>query len=149
MEEGLEARWRRHQTQAELLWQGLAELGLACHVDPAYRLPTLTTVRIPTGVDGKAIAGRLLTDYNIEIGGGLGKLAGQVWRIGLMGYNSRQDNVEKLLSAPTADIVECRVTIFITPPNIVYGQKKFPPTVLGLLMINKTPSLLPLHAESY
>ena len=99
VEESLEVRWRRHQIHAELLWEGLAELGLSCHVDSSYRLPTLTTVRIPAGVDGKAVTRKLLNDYNIEIGGGLGELAGQVWRIGLMGYNSRQENVERLLAA--------------------------------------------------
>ena len=98
-EEGLEARWQRHQTHAEYLWSGLAELGLSCHVDPVYRLPTLTTVKIPAGVDGKAVARKLLNDYNIEIGGGLGELAGNVWRIGLMGYNSNKENVDRLLGA--------------------------------------------------
>jgi alanine-glyoxylate transaminase/serine-glyoxylate transaminase/serine-pyruvate transaminase len=84
-EEGLEKRWQRHQANTELLWQGLAELNLVCHVEQQYRLPTLTTVRIPDGVDGKAIAGKLLNEYNIEIAGGLGELGGKVWRIGLMG----------------------------------------------------------------
>lgn len=98
-EEGLEARWQRHQDNAEMLWQGLAELGLQCHVPQDTRLATLTTVRIPQGVDGKAVSGRLLAEYNIEIGGGLGELAGQVWRIGLMGYNSRRENVVQLLAA--------------------------------------------------
>ncbi|AFZ36548.1 alanine-glyoxylate aminotransferase apoenzyme [Stanieria cyanosphaera PCC 7437] len=98
-EEGLEKRWQRHQTNAELLWQGLAELNLVCHVEQQYRLPTLTTVRIPDGVDGKAIAGKLLNEYNIEIAGGLGELGGKVWRIGLMGYNSRPENVILLLNA--------------------------------------------------
>jgi alanine-glyoxylate transaminase/serine-glyoxylate transaminase/serine-pyruvate transaminase len=98
-EESLEIRWARHQANAELLWQGLAELGLSCHVAAEIRLPTLTTVRIPEGVDGKAAARLLLQDYNIEIGGGLGELAGQVWRIGLMGYNSRRENVVLLLEA--------------------------------------------------
>jgi alanine-glyoxylate transaminase/serine-glyoxylate transaminase/serine-pyruvate transaminase len=64
-----------------------------------FRLPTLTTVRIPDGVDGKAIARKLLQEYNIEIAGGLGELGGKVWRIGLMGYNSRPENVMLLLQA--------------------------------------------------
>ncbi|ACK67745.1 aminotransferase class V [Rippkaea orientalis PCC 8801] len=99
VEEGLENCWQRHQKNAELLWQGLEELGLICHVEKSFRLPTLTTVRIPEGVDGKAVIQRLLKDYHIEIGGGLGELAGQVWRIGLMGYNSRPENVLLLLEA--------------------------------------------------
>ena len=98
-EEGLEARWARHQANAELLWDGLADLGLDCHVDEEIRLPSLTTVRVPDGVDAKAVARTLLDDYNIEIAGGLGQLAGQVWRIGLMGYNSRPENVYRLLDA--------------------------------------------------
>lgn len=98
-EEGLEASWQRHQNNAELLWQGLADLGLTCHVQREFRLPTLTTVTIPDGVDGKAIANQLLVKYNIEIGGGLGELAGKVWRVGLMGYNSRPENVLLLLAA--------------------------------------------------
>lgn len=98
-EEGLEASWNRHLTNAQLLWEGLKDLGLVCHVHEDYRLPTLTTVRIPEGVDGKAISRQLLTEYNIEIGNGLGELAGQVWRVGLMGYNSRPENVLLLLSA--------------------------------------------------
>jgi alanine-glyoxylate transaminase/serine-glyoxylate transaminase/serine-pyruvate transaminase len=98
-EEGLEARWQRHQEMADLLWSGLEEMGLTCYVDREIRLPSLTTVCIPDGVDGKAIARRLLTEYNIEIAGGLGELGGKVWRIGLMGFNSRRENVLLLLSA--------------------------------------------------
>ena len=98
-EEGLAARWARHQANAEMLWDGLAAMGLQCHVASDIRLPSLTTVRIPDGVDGKAVARRLLDEYNIEIAAGLGELAGQVWRIGLMGFNSRAENVTLLLSA--------------------------------------------------
>jgi alanine-glyoxylate transaminase / serine-glyoxylate transaminase / serine-pyruvate transaminase len=98
-EEGLQERWDRHQRNAEMLWDGLAELKLECHVAQEIRLPTLTTVRIPDGVDGKAIAQRLLKEYNIEIAGGLGELGGKVWRVGLMGYNSRPENVILLLNA--------------------------------------------------
>ncbi|MEB3226634.1 MAG: alanine--glyoxylate aminotransferase family protein [Synechococcus sp.] len=98
-EEGLEARWQRHQDVADLLWAGLEDMGLQCHVDRAIRLPTLTTVRIPDGVDGAAVAAQLMKDYNIEIAGGLGDLAGKVWRIGLMGYNARKENVILLLAA--------------------------------------------------
>ena len=99
VEEGLEARWARHQANAELLWEGLEAMGLQCHVAPEIRLPSLTTVRIPPGVDGKAAARQLLDEYNIEIAGGLGELAGKVWRIGLMGFNSRAENVTLLLGA--------------------------------------------------
>lgn len=98
-EEGLEERWHRHEETAEFFWSELSKLGLECQVDHEIRLPSLTTVRIPNGVDGKAVQQRLLKDYNIEIAGGLGELAGKVWRVGLMGYNSRRENVVTLLGA--------------------------------------------------
>jgi alanine-glyoxylate transaminase/serine-glyoxylate transaminase/serine-pyruvate transaminase len=98
-EEGLAERWARHQATAELFWDGLAEIGLEPHVDRDIRLPSLTTVRVPEGVDAGQVSRRLLTDYNIEIAGGLGDLAGKVWRVGLMGYNSRRENVAVLLKA--------------------------------------------------
>jgi alanine-glyoxylate transaminase/serine-glyoxylate transaminase/serine-pyruvate transaminase len=98
-EEGLAERWARHQEMAELLWQGLDQIGLACHVEPNLRLPSLTTVLVPEGVDAKEVAGRLLNEYNIEIAGGFGPLAGKVWRVGLMGFNSRRENVVLLLEA--------------------------------------------------
>ena len=98
-EEGLEMRWERHRRNAEILWQGLENLGMELHVPIANRLPSLTTVRIPEGVDGAQIQRRLMMDYNIEIAGGLGELKGKVWRIGLMGYSSRLENVTLLLAA--------------------------------------------------
>ncbi|HRQ38195.1 MAG TPA: alanine--glyoxylate aminotransferase family protein [Chloroflexota bacterium] len=100
VEEGLAARWARHQANAERLWDGLTELDLACHVnDPAHRIPALTTVRVPAGIDARDTAVRLLNDYNIEIAGGFSQLAGKVWRVGLMGHNSRPENVTLLLAA--------------------------------------------------
>nr|MBU7582805.1 alanine--glyoxylate aminotransferase family protein [Nostoc sp. TH1S01] len=98
-EEGLANCWQRHQKNVEYLWDKLEEIGLSCHVEREYRLPTLTTVRIPEGVDGKAIARQLLTEHGIEVGGGLGELAGKVWRVGLMGFNSRKENVDRLIEA--------------------------------------------------
>jgi alanine-glyoxylate transaminase / serine-glyoxylate transaminase / serine-pyruvate transaminase len=98
-EEGLEERWQRHRNNAELLWMGLSDLGLSCHVPYDHRLPSLTTVRVPEGTDAGAVARYLLGQYNIEIAGGLGQLAGKVWRIGLMGFNSRPENVLLLLKA--------------------------------------------------
>jgi len=96
--ESLEARWERHARNARLLWDGLEALGMTLHVPLEYRLPSLTTVRIPQGVDDLQVRGRLLNEYNIEIGGGLGELKGKVWRIGLMGYSSRPENVLLLLA---------------------------------------------------
>lgn len=98
-EEGLEHRWQRHYENAELLWHGLAEIGIGCHVAREHRLPSLTTPMVPEGIDGKAVSSHLLHNYNIEIAGGLGQLAGKVWRIGLMGFNSRRENVTLLLTA--------------------------------------------------
>jgi alanine-glyoxylate transaminase / serine-glyoxylate transaminase / serine-pyruvate transaminase len=98
-EEGIENSWQRHQQNAEYLWAGLEEMGLKLHVEREFRLPTLTTVQIPPGVDGKEVSRKLLHEFNIEIGGGLGELAGKVWRVGLMGFNSRQDTVDRLLEA--------------------------------------------------
>ena len=98
-EEGLANCWQRHQKNVEYLWEGLESLGLSLHVEREFRLPTLTTVCIPEGVDGKAIARQLLNEHNIEVGGGLGELAGKVWRVGLMGFNSRPESVDQLLEA--------------------------------------------------
>ena len=97
-DEGLENAWARHRKNAEALWSGLESLGLELHVPAELRLPTLTTVRIPSDVDGKAFSSHLLNTHGIEVGGGLGVLAGKIWRIGLMGYNSTPENVERLLN---------------------------------------------------
>ncbi len=97
-EEGLENAWVRHRDNSEKLWLGLEELGLELHVPHPLRLPTLTTVRIPAGVDGKAFSSHLLNKHGVEIGNGLGSLAGEVWRIGLMGTNSSASNVDLLLN---------------------------------------------------
>jgi alanine-glyoxylate transaminase/serine-glyoxylate transaminase/serine-pyruvate transaminase len=97
--EGLEAMWQRHRDAAELFWEGLAEMGLESHVPAENRLPSLTTVRVPEGVEPGQVSAILLREHNIEIANGLGQLAGQVWRVGLMGYNARPDNVTRLLDA--------------------------------------------------
>ena len=100
LEEGLEARWARHRANAEMLWDGLEAMGLTLHVeDPARRIPSLTTVRVPEGVDELVVRTRLREDYGIEIGAGLGPLKGRVWRIGLMGHGSQRANVLLLLAA--------------------------------------------------
>jgi alanine-glyoxylate transaminase/serine-glyoxylate transaminase/serine-pyruvate transaminase len=97
-EEGLENSWARHRRNSEELWAGLERMGLELHVPLSHRLPTLTTVKIPDGVDGKAFATHLLNKHGVEIGNGLGDLAGRVWRVGLMGTNSNPENVERLLN---------------------------------------------------
>ena len=96
--EGLESSWDRHRSNAKSLWNSLENIGLELHVEEELRLPTLTTVKIPDGVDGKAFTKHLLNNFGVEIGGGLGDLGGKVWRIGLMGYNSTSVNVEKIIN---------------------------------------------------
>jgi alanine-glyoxylate transaminase / serine-glyoxylate transaminase / serine-pyruvate transaminase len=96
-EEGVENSWKRHATNAEYLWQQLESIGLSMHVDKQYRLPTLTTVRVPEGVDAKVVSARMLKEFDLEIGNGLGELAGKVWRVGLMGHNSCKENVDHLI----------------------------------------------------
>lgn len=98
-EEGLEKRWERHSQNAQLLWDGLMDIGIECLVEREFRLPSLTTAYVPDGIDPKAVCSYLLENYNIEIAGAFGPLAGKVWRIGLMGFNSRRENVTLLLSA--------------------------------------------------
>jgi alanine-glyoxylate transaminase/serine-glyoxylate transaminase/serine-pyruvate transaminase len=99
MEEGLQARFERHERNAERMWKGLEALDLPPMVPLPLRLATLTTVRLPSGLDDAGLRRRLLREFNIEIGGGFGQLAGKVWRIGLMGFSSRPENVLTLLGA--------------------------------------------------
>lgn len=98
-EEGLEARFARHAENARMLWAGLEALGLELLVAEKHRLPTLTTPRLPAGLDEAVLRRRLLNEYNVEIAGGFGPLKGQIWRIGLMGFSSRREYVALLLAA--------------------------------------------------
>ncbi len=98
-EEGLENAWARHAKHHNALKAGLETLGLSFIVPEADRLPQLNSVSIPDGVDDAQVRGILLNDYNLEIGAGLGVMAGKVWRIGLMGYACRKDNVLTCVSA--------------------------------------------------
>jgi alanine-glyoxylate transaminase / serine-glyoxylate transaminase / serine-pyruvate transaminase len=99
LDEGLAAVRERHRAAGERLQEGLVELGLTLFAEEGARLPELTTVWVPEGVDSAQVRGRLLTEYDIEIGAGAGKYAQSVWRIGLMGPNARPDRVELLLAA--------------------------------------------------
>jgi alanine-glyoxylate transaminase/serine-glyoxylate transaminase/serine-pyruvate transaminase len=99
LEEGLENRFARHRRNHERLRDRLAPLGIGFVVDEKFRLPQLNTVWVPEGADDAAVRGRLLNDFNIEIGGGLGDFAGKAWRIGLMGHSSSPNHVDMLLSA--------------------------------------------------
>jgi alanine-glyoxylate transaminase/serine-glyoxylate transaminase/serine-pyruvate transaminase len=98
-EEGLSAAWARHALHHEALKAGLEAMGLSLVVPVGERLPQLNAVSIPEGVDDAAIRSQLLTDFGLEIGAGLGALAGKVWRIGLMGASSNRHNVLFCLGA--------------------------------------------------
>lgn len=97
-EEGLESLWARHAACARRLHEGLSALGLQLYIsDPAKRTPTVTTIRVPEGVDWMEVTKYFMTKYQVEISGGLGPSAGQVWRVGLMGHNCTTDNVDLVL----------------------------------------------------
>jgi alanine-glyoxylate transaminase/serine-glyoxylate transaminase/serine-pyruvate transaminase len=99
LEEGLENRWARHERNGRALQAGLEAMGLGLHAEEGYRLPVLTTVKIPDGVNDGEVRGALLKRHSIEVGGGLGDLRGKVWRVGLMGESSTEGNVLLFLSA--------------------------------------------------
>jgi len=99
VEEGLENTFARLRGNSETLWRGLEAMDLPPFIPLEYRLPPLTTAQVPTGVDPHQIRSRLLNEYNIEIAAGFGSLKDKVWRIGLMGYSSRKENVTLLLGA--------------------------------------------------
>jgi alanine-glyoxylate transaminase/serine-glyoxylate transaminase/serine-pyruvate transaminase len=98
-EEGLDDVYARHRLHHRALVAGLEAMGLGLYVDPAIRLPQLNAVVIPEGADDATVRKTLLADYNIEIGGGLGGLKGRVWRVGIMGYSARRENVVLFLAA--------------------------------------------------
>lgn len=99
IEEGLEARWKRHQANALALQAGLSAMGLELAAQEGHRLPQLAAVKVPDGIDDARVRDRLLRLFNIEVGAGLGPFKGKVWRIGLMGEGSRRENVMLVLSA--------------------------------------------------
>ena len=99
LEEGLEARWARHLRMHRKLKAGLEAMGLKYLADPDHQLPMLNAVSAPEGLDESAIRKRLLEEFGIEIGGGLGEFKGKAWRIGLMGESATDRHVEAILSA--------------------------------------------------
>ena len=98
-EEGLEARWARHERNHQVFLNGLATLGLSVLPPEGERLWTLNAVRVPEGIDEAAVRKHLLEQFNIEIGSGLGPLAGKIWRVGLMGHSSSARLIVLLLGA--------------------------------------------------
>ena len=99
LEEGLSTRWDRHRDNHLLLKKGLSELGLKIASQEGHQLWQLNAITVPDGADEMAVRKRLLSDFNIEVGAGLGPLKGKVWRVGLMGETSKPENVQTLLSA--------------------------------------------------
>jgi alanine-glyoxylate transaminase / serine-glyoxylate transaminase / serine-pyruvate transaminase len=110
-EEGLENAWARHRRMHQALKAGLEAMGLSFIVDEAHRLPQLNAVSIPAGIDDAQVRSRLLNEYNLELGAGLGALAGKVWRIGLMGYSARAENILLCVSALEAILSEMNAPI--------------------------------------
>ena len=106
-EEGMEARFARHARHRDALVAGLEALGLSLLVAREFRLPMLTSVLVPDGVNDAKVRRALLDEDGIEIGAGLGPLAGKVWRIGLMGHSSRPENIEAVLSAMGRHLTAC------------------------------------------
>lgn len=99
LEEGLDKRFMRHRDNHRLLQKGLEQLGFEFIVKPEFRLPMLNAVKLPPGLDDASARKRLLDEFNIEVGGGLGEFAGKIWRIGLMGNSSSPNHVNMLLGA--------------------------------------------------
>jgi aspartate aminotransferase-like enzyme len=97
-QEGLSARFARHRRANQAMAAGMEAMGLSLGVEAEIRLPSLITVRIPEGVEDAAVRRRLLEEFNIEIGGGLGPLKGQIWRIGTMGEGARLEPVVRVLA---------------------------------------------------
>jgi len=97
--EGLDSVWARHAEAGRILTDGLQEMGLELFAAAGSRLPQLTTVKVPDGVDSAAVRSYLLDRHNVEIGSGAGKYASTVWRIGLMGHNARPDRALLMLAA--------------------------------------------------
>ncbi len=98
-EEGIENAWQRHLDNHQALRAGIEAMGLSFVVDEPHRLPQLNSIAIPDGVDDATVRRRLLEEYSLEIGAGLGPMAGKIWRIGLMGYASKRRNVLLCLGA--------------------------------------------------
>jgi alanine-glyoxylate transaminase/serine-glyoxylate transaminase/serine-pyruvate transaminase len=106
LSEGLEQRWARHAEAAAYLQRAIELRGLDLLADADHRLAPLTAVRVPEGVDGKAVQGQVLREHGIEIGGGLGPDAPAMWRIGLMGQNASVDTADRVLAALDAVLME-------------------------------------------
>jgi alanine-glyoxylate transaminase/serine-glyoxylate transaminase/serine-pyruvate transaminase len=106
VEEGLEARWARHTEAGAYLQREVTSRGFELLAESDRQLPQLTAVRVPVGVDGKAVQDKLLREHAIEVGGGLGPAAPAMWRLGLMGYNATTETADRLLEAFDAVVAD-------------------------------------------
>ncbi|MDH3886968.1 MAG: alanine--glyoxylate aminotransferase family protein [Gammaproteobacteria bacterium] len=124
-EEGIENSWARHQKNHDALRSGLEAMGLSFVVPEGQRLPQLNAVSIPDGVDEAAVRSALLNEYNLEIGAGLGAMAGKIWRVGLMGFASNQTNVLFCLGALDAVLSSMKAPVdsgvAVAAARAVYG----------------------------
>ena len=125
-EEGLERRWARHMRNHRALKAGLVALGLEYATQEGHQLPQLNAVKIPGGVEDMPVRKKLLADFGIEIGGGLGEFKGKAWRVGLMGYASRAENVLVFLAALEQCLAGQGVNVKpgsgVAAANLVYQQ---------------------------
>jgi alanine-glyoxylate transaminase/serine-glyoxylate transaminase/serine-pyruvate transaminase len=111
LEEGLDKRVQRHEEAGRYLQRQVIDRGFSLLAEPDHQLAPLTAVRVPEGVDGKAVQTRMLRDHDIEVGGGLGPEAPAMWRIGLMGYNATTETADRVLSAFDAVLADEKVTV--------------------------------------
>ncbi|WP_371361755.1 (S)-ureidoglycine--glyoxylate transaminase [Sporomusa rhizae] len=111
LEEGLEARFARHKMHEAALIQGIQAMGLKLYGDPKCKLPVVTAITIPEGIDGEAVRSTLLRDFEIEIASSFGPLKGKIWRVGTMGYSCRKKNVLHFLGAMEAVLIRCHAKI--------------------------------------
>lgn len=107
LEEGLEARFARHRLHEKALVHGIQAMGLELYSDPGCKLPVVTCITIPEGIDGEAVRSMLLNDFDIEIASSFGPLKGKIWRIGTMGYSCRKKNILHVLAALEAVLIRC------------------------------------------
>jgi alanine-glyoxylate transaminase/serine-glyoxylate transaminase/serine-pyruvate transaminase len=119
MEEGIDNVWVRHSRMHKALVAGLGAMGLEMLVKPEDRLNQLNTVKVPEGIDEAAVRAHVLKNFNLEIGAGLGALAGGVWRIGLMGHAARRENISLCITALASALNEQQVQVDL---NAAYGE---------------------------
>ena len=111
LEEGLEARFVRHKLHEKALVQGIQAMGLRIYGDPNCKLPVVTSITIPDGIDGESVRRMLLQDFQIEIASSFGPLKGKIWRIGSMGYSCRKKNILHVLGALEAVLIRHKVKV--------------------------------------